>query len=517
MNAVILAAGTGSRLRPLTIDQPKACLTVDGMPIGEHQIRAYDAAGVETVSVVTGYMPEQIQALCDRLSAELEIEIETVHNAAFANTDNMYSLYCARHAVGGEPFLLSNGDVVFDQRVVEKLAGSDETASAIAVDADTYDPEAMKITVGETGAVDGISKEVSEREAAATSIDLYRFSAETSAKLFDRIVRRIEIEAEYTAWTELALDELLATGNHDIQPVDIDGAAWVEIDTQTDLLAADRTFSSLGELADKQAVFFDLDGTIYLDESPVDGAADLVAQLRASGVDVYFLSNNSSRWKPTYADRLSTLGIEATPDDIILSTDGVIDYLQANSIDAAYVLGTEAMRRAVDNAGIEPAASDPETVVVGFDRELTYEKAADATLAIRDGAEFVVAHSDRVCPTESGLVPDCGSIAAMIEAASGRSPTQVFGKPNVGMVEHVIDREGYDSDEVVIVGDRLSTDIELAERLGCESVSVLSGETTRRDIETADQSPSLVVESVGVLVDETVETPAVEPATSQQN
>jgi len=515
MNAVILAAGTGSRLRPLTVDQPKACLTVDGTPIAEHQIRAYDDAGVETVFVVTGYMPEQIQSLCDRLTEELAIEIQTVHNPAFANTDNMYSLYCAQQAVGGEPFLLSNGDVVFDPEIVQQVTTAD-TDSAIAVDTGTYDPEAMKITVNEDGQIDGISKEIPEAEAAGTSIDLYRFSAETSAKLFDRIVRRIEIDDEYTSWTELALDELLSTGNHDIQPVDIAGAPWVEIDDRTDLLAADHTFSSLGELHRKEAVFFDLDGTIYLDETPVEGAVELVSQLRTAGVDVYFLSNNSSRWKHTYADRLSSAGIDAAPDDIILSTDGVIDYLQANSIESTYVLGTEAMRRAVSEAGIEPAAGDPETVVVGFDSELTYEKAAEATLAVRDGAEFVVAHGDLVCPTESGLIPDCGSIAAMIETASGRSPTHVFGKPNVDMVEHVIDREGYDPTEVVIVGDRLSTDIELAERLGCGSVSVLSGETTRRDIESADQSPSLVVESVDELVTQ-VDRAAIEAAGSQQN
>ncbi len=499
MNAVILAAGTGSRLRPLTIDQPKACLTVDGTPIGEHQFRAYAAAGIETVTVVTGYMSEQIQALCDRCAEELDIEIQTVHNEVFANTDNMYSLYCARDAVDGEPFMLSNGDVVFDPVAVETLATAD-TPSGIAVDTATYDSEAMKVTVDEDGQLDGISKEITEQDAAGTSIDLYRFSAETSGKLFDRIKRRIEINEEYTAWSELALNEVLASHNHDVQAVDIAGSEWVEIDDKSDLLAADRTFSSL-DLHSKQAVCFDLDGTIYLDETPIEGAVELVSQLRASGVDVQFLSNNSSRWKPTYADRLSSLGIEATPDDIILSTDGVLAYLQENGVESAYVLGTDAMREAVAEQGIEPAADEPETVVVGFDSELTYEKAAQATLAVRDGAEFVVAHEDRVCPTEAGLIPDCGSIAAMIETASGRAPSQTFGKPNAEMLGHLLDEEGYAPDDVVVVGDRLSTDIELAERVGCESVAVLSGETSRRDIESADQSPSLVVESVDALVD----------------
>ena len=501
MNAVILAAGIGSRLRPLTIDQPKACLTVDGTPIGEHQFRAYAAAGIDAVTVVTGYMPETIQALCDRCAAELDIEIRTVHNEVFANTDNMYSLYCARHAVDGEPFFLSNGDVVFEPAVVEKLAHS-EAPSAIATDTATYDPEAMKLTVDETGTLDGISKEIPEEEAAGTSIDLYRFSAETSRKLFDRIEQRIEINEEYTAWTELALDEVLASGNHDIEAVDIAGADWVEIDDRSDLLAADRTFSSLG-LHSKEAVCFDLDGTIYLDETPVEGAVELVSQLRASDVEVYFLSNNSSRWKPTYADRLSSLGIEATPEDIILSTDGVLAYLKESGVESGYVLGTEAMRNAVAEEGIEPAADDPETVVVGFDSELTYDKAAQATLAVREGAEFVVAHEDRVCPTEAGLIPDCGSIAAMIETASGRSPSRTFGKPNAEMLDHLLDEKGYAPEEVAVVGDRLSTDIELAERVGCASVSVLSGETTRRAVESAAQSPSLVVESVDdLLVDE---------------
>ncbi|WP_303647400.1 HAD-IIA family hydrolase [Halohasta salina] len=504
MDAVILAAGTGSRLRPLTIDQPKACVTVDAVPIAEHQLRAYDAAGFETVHVVTGHMADRIEALCERLSVALSVDIELIHNEVFANTDNMYSLYCAREAVAGEPFVLSNGDVVFEPAVVDRLAAVDDH-SAIAVDTDQYDPEAMKITVDEAGAITGISKQFENEVAAGTSIDCYRFSAATSAKLFDRIERRIEVDGEYTAWTELAIDDLVSSGSHDVRPVDIEGADWVEIDERADLLAADRTFSSLGDLRSMAAVFFDLDGTIYLDETPIDGAAEVVDRLRAAGVDVYFLSNNSSRWKPTYADRLASMGIDADPDDIVLSTDGVIDYLRTNGIEASYVVGTEAMREAVAAAGIEPTADAPETVVVGFDTELTYEKLAAATLAIREGAEFLVAHGDRVCPTEAGLVPDCGSIAALVETATDREPSHVFGKPSAGMVEHILQREGYATSEVAIVGDRLSTDIELAERLGCESVSVLSGETTRRAVETAAQRPSLVVESVGELFAESAE------------
>lgn len=498
MEAVILAAGKGSRLRPLTIDRPKAAISVDGTPILEHQLRAYDAADFESVHVVAGYMADSIRRLCDRVESELGLEIDVIENPAFANTDNMHSLYCAREAVAGEPFVLGNGDVVFDPHIVDRLAET-STESGIAA-ADVYQEEAMKITVDRDGYVDGISKEFDPETAEATSIDLYRFSAETSGKLFERISTRIEVEDDYSGWTEVALDELLRCGNHDVKPIDISGSRWVEIDDRSDLLAADRTFSSLGDLRSKDAIFFDLDGTIYLDDVLIDGADRLVRQLREAGVDVYFLSNNSSRWKSAYADKLSTLGIRADSQDVILSTDGVIDYLVENGIDRTYVVGTDAMREAIRSRGIEVEAPDPETVVVGFDTELTYEKVAEATLAIRGGAEFVLAHGDAVCPTSAGFVPDCGSIGALVETASNRSPSRVFGKPNPGMVDHVIDREGYDPEDIVIVGDRLATDIQLADRLGCESVCVLSGDTTRRAIETAEERPTLVVEDVGDLL-----------------
>ena len=496
MKAVILAAGIGSRLTPITVQRHKSCVTVGREPILRRQLRAFEAAGVTDVTVVTGYLSDQVTGLCTSFAADRDgFAIHTRKNEVYANTNNMYSLSLARDAVGGEPFLLANGDVVLEGDAVTALLDAD-AQNAIACDTSTYSGEGMKVTVDDAGRVDHIAKDVPESEAHATSIDLYRFSASFSRKLFAEIQRRVDVESGYDDWTEVAIDALLG-GAHPVEPVDVAGTDWVEVDDLDDLLTADRTFSPLDDLRSKEAVFFDLDGTLYLDDEPVDGAAEVVADLRAGDTDVYFLSNNSSRWKTDYVTKLAGLGIDAEGSQVVLSTDGVIDYLTDDGVEECYVVGTASMREAIDEAGVDVTATDPEAVVVGFDTELTYEKVRRATLAIRDGAEFLLAHPDLVCPTAEGLVPDCGSIGALVEAAAGRAPTRVFGKPHAEMIAPVLEEEGLSPGDVAVVGDRLETDVRLAENVGCDSVCVLTGDADRAAVEAHELSPTLVVPSVG--------------------
>ncbi len=494
--AVVLAAGIGSRLRPITLEVPKGCIPVDGDPILAHQLRAYADAGVTNVVVVVGYLADRTRAVCEEIADGREdLTVTVIENDRYANTNNLFSLYQAREELAGEPFFLSNGDVVFDPSVVETLLDSDAD-SAIACDYGTYSEEAMKVTTDGNGHVDHIAKDVPPEAANAVSIDVYRFSRRFSARLFDHGARLLE-DGRYDAWTEVAIDSVLQ--KCETTPVDIDDARWVEIDDTVDLRAADRTFGSLS-LTDKEAVFFDLDGTLYLGDTLLDGAADVVEALREADVDVYFLSNNSSAWKPEYARKLTGLGIPAEPEDVVLSTDGVISYLEARGAERLYVVGTTAMRDALADRGFTVDDDDPEHVVVGFDRELTYEKVRRATLAIRGGAEFLLAHGDAVCPTPEGFVPDCGAIGALVETATGREPAHVFGKPDPAMVSHVLDADGIDPRDVAVVGDRLSTEIAMAERLGCQSACVLTGEATRADVATSAVQPSAVVDTVGDLL-----------------
>ena len=493
---VILAAGLGSRLKPLSIVRHKSCVTVGEAPILVHQLRAFQASEIEEVHVVTGYLGDQVAECCTEFAAAHDdITVSVTENDVYANTNNMHSLYLARDAVDGEPFVLANGDVVFEERALSTLLSS-SAPSGIACDRSMYSGEGMKITVDDDGRVDHIAKDVPETAAEATSIDLYRFSASFSSRLFDDISRRIEVEDEYDCWTEVAIDSVLGSASNDMEPVDVAGADWVEVDDREDLLEADRTFSTLGDLRSKEAVFFDLDGTLYLDDDLVEGADEVVNTLRTSGTDVYFLSNNSSGWKTEYADKLSRLGVPATASQVVLSTDGVIDYLAQNGVESVYAVGTSSMRGALEDADLDPTASDPDAVVVAFDTELTYEKVRAATLAVRDGAEFLLAHPDLVCPTADGLVPDCGSIGALVAAATDRDPARVFGKPSPEMIAPVMDEKGLSPDDVAVVGDRLDTDIMMAENVGCDSVCVLTGDATRTDVETHELSPTLVVGSV---------------------
>ncbi|WP_224333177.1 HAD-IIA family hydrolase [Haloprofundus halobius] len=497
--AVILAAGIGSRLRPITLRKPKCSVTVDGTPILEYQLRAYAESGLDEVVVVAGYLSEKTRALAEGVAAEYDaFSVTVVENEVYANTDNMYSLSLVEPLLDGEPFFLSNGDVVFDPEVVEQLAAADAD-SAIACDTSLFSEEAMKVTADDRDCISSISKEYTDSEAHAVSIDLYRFSGAFSAALFDEIERSVEQHGEYGGWTELAIDRLLKSGRFDVEPVDIAGARWVEIDDLDDLAAADLRFASLRPLDEKRAAFFDLDGTVYLGDELIGGAAEIVTELREAGVDVFFLSNNSSRWKPGYVEKLRNLGISATPESVILSTDGVIAYLESVGTDETYVVGTEAMRDALRERGFAVESDDPTHVVVGFDTELTYEKVRRATLAIHDGAEFLLAHPDAVCPTDEGPIPDCGSIGALVETAVGRPPAHVFGKPNPEMLLPTIEEYGYEPEDVVVVGDRLETELRMADRIGCESVCVLTGDADRADVEASDISPSLVAPSIATL------------------
>lgn len=497
LRAVILAAGIGSRLRPITLQRPKGCVPVAGRSVLAHQLHAYADAGVGDVTVVAGYLPEKTRTRCETVAAEREdLSVTVVENDLYANTNNLYSLYQVREMVDEEPFLVSNGDVVFAPSVVDRLIESD-AKSAIACDPATFSEEAMKVTVDDDGYVDRIAKSIPQSEALAPSIDVYRFSAAFSARLFDRAERILFDEERYDAWSEVGIDAALGA-RREVRPVDIEGAPWVEIDDHDDLRQADRTFGSL-PLADAEVVFFDLDGTIYVGDSLVGGARSVVDTLRERGTEVLFLSNNSSGWKTDYAAKLDALGVPADPEDVILSTDGVIAYLDERGAESAYVVGTAAMRDAIADRGFVVDAEEPECVVVGFDTELTYEKVRRATLAIRNGAEFLLAHGDAVCPTPEGFVPDCGAIGALVETAVDRPPARVFGKPNPEMITHVLDERNLAPEDVVVVGDRLATEIRLADTVGCHSACVLSGDATRADVAASDVQPSVVLDTVGGL------------------
>jgi len=254
-------------------------------------------------------------------------------------------------------------------------------------------------------------------------------------------------------------------------------------------------------LKNKKVVFLDLDGTVYKGNILINGAKKFLEYLDERGIIYYFLSNNSSRSKIDYVKKLSNLGIQTREERIILSTDGVIDFLLNKNVKNVYLVGTKSMREMFIKSGIGVDSQNPEYIILGYDTELTYEKLKKASIFLQNGVKLIATHCDIVCPSPEGFLPDVGSMLALFEKATNKRPVMIFGKPNAEMISHVIKRHKVSPEEVLMIGDRIYTDMELAKRVGCDFICVLSGETQQEDIEKLDDRPSLVVKSIGVIID----------------
>lgn len=493
---VILAAGVGSRLRPLTSQKPKCLVTVAGKAILQYQLDAYVQAGIKDVYIVSGYEANALVEYCKHIK---NINIHIIENRDFEITNNMYSLSLVKDLVAGRPFILNNADLVIEPHLIASMVeavGED----LIATDVADYNDESMKISVSVDGFVTGISKSIEQDKSYGCSIDFYKFSAVSSQELFSRIEKTI-LSGDKNQWTEVALDVLMREGVLKMLPFDIKDMRWVEVDNYEDLSRADYEFSQFDKTLESiDAVFVDLDGTVYKGSSVIPGGKKFVDRLRSSGKKLFFLSNNSSKSKAQYQERLKGLGIEVSEKDIILSSDGLISYLVSNKIKRTFVVGTKALTSMLSEVGLSVDDQEPEFVILGYDTELTYDKLAQAAKYINKGADVLATHTDMVCPTEEGPIPDVGTLIETLYSTTGKRPSKTFGKPNPQMVEHVLKNEHLSPERTLIIGDRLYTDIELAHRIGAQSVLVLSGETSRNDVEDITLRPTIIVDSLASLV-----------------
>ena len=247
------------------------------------------------------------------------------------------------------------------------------------------------------------------------------------------------------------------------------------------------------------AVFLDLDGTIYLGGSLIGGASEFLDRLENRGIRRYFLSNNSSKSVGQYLEKLSGLGIDANEEEVLLSTHDLISWLSNEGVSDTFLVGTEGMREMLEENGFSTNSEEPELVVLGYDTEISYEKLSTASVHLHNGVPMVASHPDMVCPSPDGGLPDTGAYMALFEATTGVRPSHICGKPNKGMILHKIEELGLEPASCAMVGDRLYTDMEMAERAGVHGILVLSGEATRGDLEGSGLNPSLVVESVSSL------------------
>ncbi len=253
----------------------------------------------------------------------------------------------------------------------------------------------------------------------------------------------------------------------------------------------------------------DLDGTVYLGTRPISGTVAFIRAL-SEDKDFYFVSNNTSKTPEDYVVRLRGLGISTDSAHILTPLEPLIAYLRANTLTRICLLAntrvTAYLQAALPELELFQAGGVCDAVVVAYDTELTYDKLKNAALVLQREPDvpFLATHRDLVCPTEGGAVPDSGCTLAMLELTTGRTPTATFGKPNPLLVGRITGR--YDPSRMVMVGDRLYTDKRLAENIGCPFICVLSGETTRAQVErlAEDERPAIVVDDLGELLPEFV-------------
>src|SRR5882762_2479070 len=247
---------------------------------------------------------------------------------------------------------------------------------------------------------------------------------------------------------------------------------------------------------------FDLDGTVYLGEALLPGAAQTIAALRADGRRVAFLSNKPLYTRRDYAEKLTRLGVPTREDEVVNSSIVLARHLQRLDPGApVFVIGEPPLIGELRAHGFE-VRSDPEVrwVVIAFDRTFDYAKLNTALQAVRQGARLIATNPDRTCPTESGEIPDCAGMTAAVEAVTGHTVEVVVGKPSPIILEVALARLGVPAADSVIVGDRLETDMAMGKRLGLATVLVLSGVTREGDPRIAETAPDLVVASIRDLV-----------------
>jgi 4-nitrophenyl phosphatase len=250
------------------------------------------------------------------------------------------------------------------------------------------------------------------------------------------------------------------------------------------------------------AVAFDLDGTVYLSSELLPGARELIDALASAGVPYLFATNNSSKTGEQYVAHLRSLGLRVTRREVLTSNDVAVAYLRGASLGRPYLVATPEVEAEYRAEGIEPAADHPDSVLLTFDTTLTYEKLRRASDLIRAGLPYLATHPDLVCPTPTGPIPDCGAFVALLHAATGARPT-VLGKPESTMALAIRARLGVAESPgegpAAFVGDRLYTDVRMANDHGFLAVLTLTGEATRDDLLASPHVPDLVVEDLTVL------------------
>lgn len=240
----------------------------------------------------------------------------------------------------------------------------------------------------------------------------------------------------------------------------------------------------------------DLDGTMYKGTEKIEEAGQFVQKLNELNIPYLFVTNNSSRTPKQVAKKLVSFDIPATEEQVFTTSMATANYIAEQKKDASvYVIGEEGIKQAIEEKGLMFGQEDADFVVVGIDRDITYEKFAVGAIAIRQGAQFVSTNGDIAIPTERGLLPGNGSLTSVLTVTTTVQPTFI-GKPESIIMEQAMRVLGTDLSETLMVGDNYDTDIMAGMNAGMDTLLVHTGVTTKELLQKYDKQPTYVIDSL---------------------
>lgn len=255
-------------------------------------------------------------------------------------------------------------------------------------------------------------------------------------------------------------------------------------------------------LKDIKCFLLDMDGTFYLGDQILEGSLDFLNALDVCGRRALFVTNNSSRSKDYYVEKLKKMGVNQPFLHVITSAHASAHYvLQNYPGKKGFLLGNDILKSELTEFGLEWDEKSPDYVLIAYDTTLDYAKMTMVCDHVRSGLPYIATHPDFNCPTETGFAPDIGAIIAFIKASTGREPDVISGKPHRGIVDEALLATGLKPQELAMVGDRLYTDIATGVNFGMTSILVLSGEATLDDLKTSDVQPHLIFNRLSDMIE----------------
>ena len=252
-----------------------------------------------------------------------------------------------------------------------------------------------------------------------------------------------------------------------------------------------------------KAVILDMDGVLWRDNEPIGDLPEIFKKMRSSNLKILLATNNSTRTPEQYQNKLAHFGVTISPDQVITSgmATGFLLKKRFPQGGKVFIVGSEALKLTLKNIGFTHSEQDVLAVVVSLTRDFDYQILSRAALLINAGADFVGTNPDVALPTPDGLLPGTGALLAFIEAATGKKPI-LAGKPYQTMMTMALEQLGISPQEIMMIGDRLTTDIAFGQNAGCATGLVLSGVSSLAEANTWKPKVNLICENLENIIDQ---------------